>query len=297
MNRRQLEYFVAAAEELNLHHAAERLQISQPSLSRNIQALEETLGASLFIRRPTGLRISDAGETFLEKARNILQAMDDAGVEAKLVDQGLVGRLRVGYIGSATFGLLPSVLEEYWQTYPKVALSLEIMTNSQLAQALISRRIDIALSRFSLADDQLVSEKIIEEPFCLAVPKSVDPKNYSGIACLLEEYRLVIYPERPRPSFADMVLECCVAAGATPSRGVVEAMDVFTALALVREGLAVTIVPESANRQYREGVSLLPLETPMTNMVICANYRRDAQQILIYNFLRTARTIGRAVKL
>jgi LysR family transcriptional regulator, benzoate and cis,cis-muconate-responsive activator of ben and cat genes len=295
MNRRQFEYFVAAAEELNLHRTAERLNISQPSLSRNILALEETLGVALFVRRPTGLQLSDAGTHMLIRARTILHAMDDAAAEAKLVDAGAQGRLRIGYIGSATFGLLPMVLEDYWKAYPNVALSLEIMTNSELSQAIISRKIDVALSRYALVDDHLASEDVLTEPFCLAVPRHVDDETARSTPRLLETFRLVVYPERPRPSFADMVLAHCAEVGAPPRRGIVETMDVFTALALVREGLGVTVVPRSAGRSFGKGVSLFELTPAMPDMVIAANYRRDAQQVLIYNFLAAIRKVGRAL--
>ena len=228
-------------------------------------------------------------------ARQILRAMDDAVTEAKLVDAGAQGRLRIGYIGSATFSLLPMVLEDYWKSYPSVALSLEIMTNSELSQAIISRKIDVALSRFALIDEHIASENILKEPFCLAIPKRVAKVPPPSTAGLLTQYRLVVYPERPRPSFADMVLDHCAKAGVQPQRGIVEAMDVFTALALVREGLGVTVVPLSAGRSYSDGLSLVDLKPAMPEMVIAVNYRRDAQQILIYNFVATIRKVGRSL--
>ena len=101
MEMRQLRYFVALAEELNFGRAANRLHISQPPLTRQIQQLEEELGVRLFLRTPKGVELTTAGTLLLEDAANILALMQRAQERTQLAGSGHLGRIDVGIFGSA----------------------------------------------------------------------------------------------------------------------------------------------------------------------------------------------------
>src|SRR5690625_7877051 len=107
MNLRQMRYFVAVAEERHFGRAAARLHMAQPPLSQQIRSLEDDLGVQLLRRTTRRVELTEAGAAYLERAREILAAVDAAGHEARRVAAGSVGRLAVGCVGSATYSLLP----------------------------------------------------------------------------------------------------------------------------------------------------------------------------------------------
>ena len=108
MELRHLRYFVAVAEELHFRRAAERLHMSQPPLSQQIRRLEEEVGATLLVRNQRRVELTAAGTAYLARAREILHAVEDAAREARRVQRGEVGRLAVGFVGSALYSVVPS---------------------------------------------------------------------------------------------------------------------------------------------------------------------------------------------
>ena len=136
MELKRLRYFLAVAEELHFGRAAARLDMAQPPLSRQIAALEADLGAKLFDRSRSQIRLTPAGELFLERARDLVERLDSAFRETRLIGEGGAGRLRVGFVGSATHGPLPEVIKTYRAQYPGVDLMLSAMNNAELERAL-----------------------------------------------------------------------------------------------------------------------------------------------------------------
>ncbi|WP_202807115.1 LysR family transcriptional regulator [Sphingobium sp. DC-2] len=111
MEFRQLRYFLAVAEELHFGRAATRLDMAQPPLSRQIASLEESLGVQLFDRSRSQIRLTQAGVVLQDHARQILDRMDTAQRETRLVGAGGAGRLRIAFVGSASHGLLPMLIK------------------------------------------------------------------------------------------------------------------------------------------------------------------------------------------
>ncbi len=109
MDVKQLRYFIALAEEQHFGRAAERLHITQPPLTRSIQALEASLDTRLFIRTSKGAALTAAGQLLLEKARTIVELTQDAGEQARLAGQGYLGRLEVGIFSSGIFNVIPQL--------------------------------------------------------------------------------------------------------------------------------------------------------------------------------------------
>lgn len=113
MELRHLNYFIAVADELHFGKAAKRLNISQPPLSRQIKQLEEEIGVRLFNRTRRKVEITAAGRVFLEEARRIVALSREAVRRTVLADKGEIGRLAVGFIGSANYSILPQVIREF----------------------------------------------------------------------------------------------------------------------------------------------------------------------------------------
>ena len=293
MNFKQLTYFIAVAEELHFGRAAERLDMAQPPLSRQIKQIEEELEAVLFNRGRSAITLTQAGKRLLHRGKTILAELEDTRLEVRRLGQGAEGRLRIGFVGSATFGILPNIIRSYRANYPQVNLSLIPMNNAELHRALVSREIDVAFARPTLQDPEFLSKHLMEEKLILALPDIVDTGSRT-VAKLerLMTHNLILYPERPRPSYADMVLKAVENAGfEAPLR--IWCMDLQTALSLVAVGEGVCIVPESVANAPRKGMKFLKIEPEIARTELSVNYRLDEQGVHVKNFVSVAQKVAR----
>jgi DNA-binding transcriptional LysR family regulator len=295
MNFKQLTYFIAVAEELHFGRAADRLDMAQPPLSRAIKQFEDELGAILFNRGRSAITLTQAGERLLARGKAILAQLDDTQLEVRRLGQGAEGRLRIGFVGSATFGILPNIIRSYRANYPEVNLSLNPMNNADLHRALVSRELDVVFARPTLKDPEFLSKHLVEERLILALPDTVDTDGRT-VAKLerLMTHNLILYPERPRPSYADMVLKAVEDAGfEAPMR--IWCMDLQTALSLVAVGEGVCIVPESVANAPRKGMKFLKIEPEIARTELSVNYRLDEHGVHVKNFVSIAQKVARKV--
>ncbi len=151
MDLRQLRQFVTLAETLNFHRAAERLHMAQPPLSVSIRKLEEELGAALFLRNTRGVRLTPTGAAALESARACLFHADETWLAVQHAASGSGGRLRVAFVGSATYRLLPELIPRFRAASPGVRLELVEATNAQVLSLLHAREADLGILRTPLA--------------------------------------------------------------------------------------------------------------------------------------------------
>ena len=294
MNLKQLEYFIALAEELHFGRAAERLGMAQPPLSRQIKQIEEDLGALLFNRGRKAITLTQAGERLHRRGIALLAEFNDIKLEVRRIGQGADGRLRIGFIGSATYGLMPNILKSFRASYPEVNLSLIPMNNARLHRSLIRREIDIAIARPALEDAEIITRKLGDEPMVLAVPDTLDlPAGPVDLHTLHNE-RFVLYPEFPRPSFADFVISACADLRVEIARRLFT-MDFQTAIALVSVGEGVAIVPASVGSVQRNGVRYCDIANMTARTGVSINHRIDEQGIHVKNFVTIAQKVARKV--
>lgn len=171
MELRQLTYFVAVAEELHFERAARRLCMTQPPLSQAIKQLEEEMGVGLFERSHRRIRLTRAGEAFLEEARHVICATDHSVERARLADRGEWGRLTVGFVGSATYDMLPWVIRMYRQEYPDIAVETRELSTPMQIEALRQKQIDIGVLRPPVDDFAVQTQTVYRIPSVLALPK------------------------------------------------------------------------------------------------------------------------------
>ncbi|WP_226554685.1 LysR family transcriptional regulator [Celeribacter naphthalenivorans] len=286
MDFKRLKYFIAVAEELHFGRAATRLGMAQPPLSRQVAALEDQLGVKLFDRSRNQVRLTEAGEVLLDRARDILANLDSAYREATQIGQGGAGRLRIAFVGSATHGPLPTLIKSFRSHYPNVDLSLSSMNNADLERALIQRDIDIAVARPHLSGaEELRSAQLFCEPLILALPdgsthaRSTKPVQLNT----LKDETFVLYPRRPRPSFADFILRTCAEEGFSP-KDQIFAQDYQTAISLVAVGVGLAVVPESVSHSPRSGVTYRPYEGHNPGTSLTAHARLDNRKPQVLNF-------------
>ncbi|GAA1549085.1 LysR family transcriptional regulator [Kribbella hippodromi] len=268
MELRQLRSFVVVAEELNVGRAATRLHLTQPSLSRQIAALEHDLGVELFARVKRRFVLTAAGETFLADAKDLLRRSDEAVRTAQRTQRGELGTLRLRFVQSATFEVLPRLLGSFRQAYPKVVLDLEASTTLRQTQALHDGRIDVGLLRPNTpapvgtkpsgdtagrADGSgggaavvgllgLEARVVAEDSLVVALPAGhrLAGRKRLRLAELAEE-SFVLYSRPSGPAVHDTIVGYCRAAGFTP-RIEQDAADVQTIVSLVAAGLGVSLL-------------------------------------------------------
>lgn len=293
LSLKQMTYFVAVAEELHFGRAAERLNMAQPPLSRQIKQFEEDIGALLFNRGRNAISLTQAGERLYERLQSILTDIEDTKLEVRRIGQGAEGRLRVGFVGSSTFGLLPTIIKSFRANYPTVNLSLIPMNNSRLHRALVRREIDVAFARPALEDVEFVTRRLAEEALVAAIPDTVTTQVSGQISGgEIAGLNMILYPEFPRPSYADFVLGNFEAQGVEFSNRVFT-MDLQTALSLVAIGEGACVVPQSVASAQRNGIKFAEIALPLTKTSLSVNHRLDEQGVHVRNFITIAQRVAR----
>jgi DNA-binding transcriptional LysR family regulator len=296
LDLRRLRYFIALAEELHFGRAADRLQIAQPPLSRLIGRIEADIGAQLIDRSRSQIRLTQAGKVLLARAREIIRQVDEATAEVVQLGSGKSGILRIGFVGSATHGFLPSLIKTFRARHPNVELTLTAMNNAGLKEALIRREIDGAIARPAIEDDEILSEKLHEEPLIIALPDAFEREWHQPLPLTsLRDASFILYPQHPRPSFADHILSVCTAAGFRPHNPVM-AMDYQTAVSLVSVGVGVCIVPRSVSATQHAGVIYRDFLGPNPGTSLSVNYRIDNRSPQLLGFTSVARECARILK-
>lgn len=285
-----MRYFVAVAEEENIGRAAARLHISQPPLTRQIQQLEEELGVTLFIRTPRGMELTQAGELFLEEARNIRALVEQATERTQRAGQGKLGRLDVGIFGSAILDAIPKLLLAFRNRYPDVKVVLHTMTKAEQIEALRQRRISVGFNRMLAPLADLDIKQVTTESLLLAVPAEHPLAAQPVIRFAeLQDHPMVLFPTGARPSFIDKVIGLCADSGFQPQISQ-EVGDAVTGVALVAGGFGVCLVPDSATTLQFPGVVYRQLAAPPPNFFVDLSciYRKDDQSPILAAFLDTA---------
>ncbi|RBP13981.1 DNA-binding transcriptional LysR family regulator [Roseiarcus fermentans] len=283
---RHLKYFVAVAKELSIGRAAVALNISQPPLTRQIQQLEEDLGAVLFVRSVKGVELTDAGRTLYEEARNILSLVDLASERTRRAAQGRIGRLDVGIFGSGMYDIIPRVLRKFRAAFPEVKIVLHPMTKDAQVEALRQRRINVGFNRLVPRYPDIASRVVMWERLYIVVPES-DPlagRAEVSIAELVDS-PFVLFPKVARPNFNDFVASLCQRHGFVPHIAQ-EVGEATTGVALVASGFGVCIVPESVKYFRADGVVYLPMtESPPTMLDVTCLYCLEDNSPILAEFL------------
>lgn len=287
MELRHLRYFCAVAKELNIGRAAATLHISQPPLTRQIQQLEDELGAQLFKRSVKGMELTDAGRTLYADAKNILALAELATERTRRAAQGLIGRLDVGIFGSGVFDVVPRVLLRFRQAFPDVKVVLHTLDKAEQVEALRERRITIGFNRVvpkfpGIGSRVVMWEKLVvglHETNPLAGRKTLSLRD-------LADQAFVLFPSVARPNFSDFIINQCQKHGFTPRVEQVVG-DAVTGVALVASGFGSCVVPESVMAFQASGVVYLPLEeSPPIMLDVSCLYREDDDSVVLRALLQ-----------
>lgn len=258
MELRQVRYFVAVADTLNFRQASKNLYVSQPSLSVQIKQLEDELGVLLLRRSKRGVEITRAGQVFLPAAREILLKAKQASAAALHAESGEAGIIRLGFIPTAGFHILPRLLDKLRSTLPLVNVELKEGTEASLILGIQSGAFDISLGHLGESYDQIESTLLIREPIVVLLPKSHKAARKKTVALRDFEGELFMIPSKDMfPSLHQLVASAFVQNHVPLNRyQMVEHFQTAVALTMARAGFA--FLPASARNFIPEGVLLRP---------------------------------------
>jgi len=275
MELRHCRYFVAVAEELHFGRAARRLGMSQPPLSQQIRRLEEELGVELFRRTKRSVRLTPAGDVFLESARKLLRGAEDAIDVARRAARGEVGTLHVGYAPSVELDILPKVLLAFSKRFPDVELRLTPLATREQLEALRQRQIDVGLVLLPAEGDGLQVARLRREPLVL-VASTLHPlaRLRSVPLGALQGVPTVQLARSCEPAYHDH-LQALARQGKISLRVAAESAHLYDALSLVAAGVGVSLLPDCVRRLRRSGITTRPLLPPGTGIDIGIAHRRN----------------------
>lgn len=256
---RQLRYFIAVAERLHFGRAAAALHISQPPLSRAIRALEQSLGVALLARTRRRVELTPEGARLLDEARRTIALLERTVLELRGMAAGEQGRLRIGFVSLADYGVLPGLLKAYKAARPGVRLALREMLSPEQASALDAGELDfgLLLPPVPQALEHLVVQR---ERFVAALPAHHRLARQRGRLAVgeLKGESFVMVPREIAPGLYDIVAGLAARAGITLNVAQ-EAIQMQTVVSLVSSGLGAAIVPASLANLRRRGVVYRPL--------------------------------------
>lgn len=242
----QLRCFTTVATELNFRRAAERLNMTQPPLSRQIQLLEHSLGVELFTRSTRSVALTAAGRAFFIEAQNLLERAHQAAASARRFAAGDIGSVSISFVGSAVYEFLPRVIAEARLNQPQVKISLSEMNTHQQHEALRTRRIDLGIVRQPLLQAGYENECLVREPFVLAIPRQHPLAAVGQVGVRdLDGAPFLMYSHAAYPPFNELLTGMFRSAGVAPEY-VQWLGSSLTILALVNAGMGLALVPRCA---------------------------------------------------
>ncbi|MDN7180218.1 LysR family transcriptional regulator [Caballeronia sp. SEWSISQ10-4 2] len=287
MELRHLRYFAAVAENQSFRLAAERINVTQPAITRQIQDLEQMLGARLFDRTPQGVRLTVAGELFLRETRKSLDILESATRAVKLVASGLQGTLRLGVVENASWdGLVPDAFNRFQREAPEVSIHLAPMNTPEQVAEILSGTLDggfiytygelpRALRVLPLAIGDVVAA--VPRSWNLPVGQPISARDLNGLP-------VVCFPRQTYPAYYDMLVSACSEAGLTLN--VVQEVPTEAAiLSLVSAGMGAAIV-NAANlgrppaRAQFLGFTDLSVQMPLAFAYLATNPNAALQRLL-----------------
>jgi len=292
----QLRYFKAVAEHLHFGRAAAALHISQPPLSRAIRALEERLGVALFARNRRRVELTPPGARLLDEARRILGQLERAVLELRGMAAGERGRLRIGFVSLADYGVLPQLLKAYKSARPGVQLALREMLSPDQSLALAAGELDFGLLLPPVTEMQELDHLVVQrERFVAALPARHRLAATRGGVAMgeLAGESFVMVPREIAPGLYDIVSGLAARAGFSLNVSQ-EAIQMQTVVSLVSSGLGVAIVPGSIANLGRRGVVYRKLADRHPALELWLAWRRAGINPAATEFVAQARQMAKS---
>ncbi len=283
---RHYKYFLAVAKELHFRKAAEQLYISQPGLSRQIKHMEENLGIKLFERHNRKVELTEAGLYLQKELTTNFKHLDDILNHAKLLNNGINGNLKLGYVGSAMQKLIPQLLLKFQDTNPNVLINLTELDNSRQIQALLNQEIDLGFVRMERVPKELEIHPAKEETFSLVLPEDhkIDTSNFSDLSQFRDEH-FILFDASYSESYYEKVMQIFDDSGFFPniSHSTVNASSIYR---LVENNLGIAIVPTSLKFGYDLKIKFIELTNIPQRTTLKIVWKRNNTNPVLESFIK-----------
>ena len=289
---RQIQCFVAVAEELHYGRAAARLNMTKPPLSRQIALLEHELNFKLFERVGRSITLSHAGRVFYSEAKRLFSLAENAADNAKRVAAGDAGLIKIGFTAGSSYSFLPRLLAHTDAYLKGVEIVLfEMLTRDQLT-SLRSHAIDVAFLRPVFGDIDIESLCVARESLLLAIPRNhrLARGKMPRLSDIVDE-RFVAFHPVDGAYFRSLIDRALKNAGVNV-RCVQSVGQVHSILALVSGGQGIALVPESARSMNFKNIVLRPVRTESVVAELVMAWMRDNQNPALSRFLRSSRRLA-----
>ncbi len=282
---RHLKYFLAVAETLHFRKAADSLYISQPGLSRQIKQLEDLLEIKLFIRHNRKVKLTAVGIYLQKELSSHFKQLDVILNHAKLLQQGVNGNLRLGYVGSAMQKVIPNLLLALKKTQPNILINLKEMDNKQQIKSILNHDLDIGFVRQERIPNGINAKNIYKETFSLVLPENhpISNNNFKNIAQLKNE-QFIMFDSSYSISYYEKVMHIFDDAGFVPqvSHSTINASSIFR---LVENNLGISIVPTSLQYGYDMKIKFIELKKIKQNTTLKIIWNKSNSNPVLTNLL------------
>ncbi|WP_431126062.1 LysR family transcriptional regulator [Flagellimonas flava] len=280
---RHFIYFLAVAEELHYRKAAEKLFISQPGLSTQIKQMEEILETQLFIRDKKKVQLTPAGAFLKGEVEFVLNHLEQTKKQLKLIGEGHLGEIRIGFLGSAMQNVVPNLLLDLKKQFPLIHTSLEELSNRAQVNAILHDRLDLGFVRLARVPKGLKLRPVFEDTFSLVLPEDhpMESKKFKGMKQVSED-DFILFSQDYSPLYYDTVLSICEDAGFTPkvSHKSVHAQTIFK---LVENKLGIAIVPTALQYGFQMKVKFIELKRIKQRAVLSMVWKEDNRNPALQN--------------
>lgn len=286
MELRHLRYFNAVVQWKSFREASRRIHIAQPAISQTVVDLEKELGLKLFSRAKRVAQLTPEGEVFYAEAVRTLTQAELAINTAKRAAEAKIGKLSIGFLGSATYPFLPDLLRKYKARYPGVKLTLQELTPSQQEAAFEQGTIDIGFTRPITPDQsKTFSSRILyRDPMMAVLPLSRLVKTKRVRIADLAKESFVLFHREGSPGLFDTITGMCNDAGFSP-RVENEPNMMQTVLSLVEAEEGVSIVPACVRNLRSDGVRLYRLQPDEVRIELVAVWKKATPSVVLRAFL------------
>jgi DNA-binding transcriptional LysR family regulator len=293
MELRHLRYFVAVADTLNFTKAAAALHLAQPSLTRQIQKLEEEIGVRLLDRSKKHVALTEEGRAFLVDAKRLLTLATESIQSVQRLSRGETGQVNIGYVSNFNLSLLPKTLGAFRQDHPHVALNLFDMTPAEQFRALDAHKIDLGFVglRSPSASEGLRWESLAPQKTVVALPVKHSLARQKSVALRdLKAMFFVGMSETTHPGFREWLVQTCEPAGFTPR--ILQDAELEPALMrFVAEGLGVTLAREQIKHIPHPGVTFRPI-TPSVRAEYWIAWNRDNASSALRDYVQIVKALS-----
>jgi DNA-binding transcriptional LysR family regulator len=290
MEFRHLRYFLVLADELHFGRAARRLSISQPPLSTNIQQLEASVGAVLFLRNSKSVQLTEAGRAFVPRARALLDQAQHAARHARDVADGMAGSLQVGFVGTMLYRGLPALLRRFQGQHPQLRLTLKELSSSDQLIELAQGRLDVGFVHTTRVPPGLSQILVSSQPFvaCLPADHALAAQPGPLDPALLRGEPFATVSPAVSPDYHDRIVALCNDCGFSPDVRY-ELRHWLSVVSLVAQGMGVAIVPQAMAESALAGAVFLPLATPTGNYDTYCLWSAARNSVALTGFLNVVR--------